>query len=77
MLMHKSGLLQGCLDRLARSTRDLLNNLDALAKRGATFRSLGDAWANTTTPSDSNDYNGLRIAKDACKSRVGSGRICP
>jgi DNA invertase Pin-like site-specific DNA recombinase len=37
------------LDRLARSTRDLLNTLDAIAKRGATFKSLADAWADTTT----------------------------
>jgi DNA invertase Pin-like site-specific DNA recombinase len=33
------------LDRLARSTRDLLNTLAAIAERGARFRSLGDAWA--------------------------------
>ena len=38
------------LDRLARSTRDLLNVLDAVAKQGAGFRSLKDAWADTTTP---------------------------
>src|SRR5262249_45905002 len=38
------------LDRLARSTRDLLNILDELGKRGAGFRSLKDAWADTTTP---------------------------
>src|SRR5215468_4788687 len=37
------------LDRLARSTRDLLNILDKIAKAGATFKSLGDAWADTTT----------------------------
>src|SRR5215204_1438622 len=37
------------LDRLARSTRDLLNILDSIAKAGATFKSLGDAWADTTT----------------------------
>ena len=37
------------LDRLARSTRDLLNTLDAIGKAGATFRSLADAWANTDT----------------------------
>ena len=37
------------LDRLARSTRDLLNTLDAVARKGATFRSLADAWADTTT----------------------------
>src|SRR5947209_17165542 len=38
------------LDRLARSTRDLLNILDAVAKAGAGFKSLRDAWADTTTP---------------------------
>ena len=38
------------LDRLARSTRDLLNTLDAIGKAGATFRSLTDQWADTTTP---------------------------
>jgi DNA invertase Pin-like site-specific DNA recombinase len=38
------------LDRLARSTRDLLNTLDAIGKAEATFKSLGDAWADTTTP---------------------------
>lgn len=38
------------LDRLARSTRDLLNFLAQLSSKGAGFRSLGDAWADTTTP---------------------------
>ena len=38
------------LDRLARSTRDLLNIIDAIAKAGAGFKSLADAWADTTTP---------------------------
>jgi DNA invertase Pin-like site-specific DNA recombinase len=38
------------LDRLARSTRDLLNTLDAIGKAGAQFKSLGDAWCDTTTP---------------------------
>jgi DNA invertase Pin-like site-specific DNA recombinase len=37
------------LDRLARSTRDLLNTLDVIGKAGATFKSLSDAWANTDT----------------------------
>jgi DNA invertase Pin-like site-specific DNA recombinase len=32
------------LDRLARSTKDLLNVLDEVGKRGAGFRSLKDAW---------------------------------
>ncbi len=38
------------LDRLARSTRDLLDILDRTAKAGAGFRSLTEAWADTTTP---------------------------
>jgi DNA invertase Pin-like site-specific DNA recombinase len=37
------------LDRLARSTRDLLNTIDAIAKAGAGFKSLRDTWADTTT----------------------------
>jgi DNA invertase Pin-like site-specific DNA recombinase len=43
-------LLVTRLDRLARSTRDLLNVLDQIAKAGAGFRSLADSWADTTTP---------------------------
>jgi len=42
-------LLVTRLDRLARSTRDLLNTLAAIADKGAGFRSLGDTWADTTT----------------------------
>jgi len=38
------------LDRLARSTRDLLNVLATASERGAGFRSLSDQWADTTTP---------------------------
>jgi DNA invertase Pin-like site-specific DNA recombinase len=38
------------LDRLARSTRDLLNVLHEVGKCGAAFKSLADAWADTTTP---------------------------
>jgi DNA invertase Pin-like site-specific DNA recombinase len=37
------------LDRLARSTRDLLNTVAAIAAKKAGFRSLGDTWAETTT----------------------------
>jgi DNA invertase Pin-like site-specific DNA recombinase len=42
-------LLVTRLDRLARSTRDLLNVLDAVGKAGAGFRSLADHWADTTS----------------------------
>ena len=42
-------LLVTRLDRLARSTRDLLNILDSIGKAGASFKSLADPWADTST----------------------------
>jgi DNA invertase Pin-like site-specific DNA recombinase len=42
-------LLVTRLDRLARSTRDLLNTLAQITERVAGFKSLADAWADTTT----------------------------
>jgi DNA invertase Pin-like site-specific DNA recombinase len=42
-------LLVTKLDRLARSTRDLLNTLAAIGEAGASFKSLGDPWADTTS----------------------------
>jgi DNA invertase Pin-like site-specific DNA recombinase len=42
-------LLVTRLDGLARSTRDLLNTLAAIAGKKTGFRSLGDSWADTTT----------------------------
>ena len=38
------------LDRLARSTLDLLSILRRVTDAGAKFRSLKDPWADTTTP---------------------------
>src|SRR6201981_3489891 len=42
-------LIVARLDRLARSTRDLLNLLGTIAEKGAGFKSLRDTWADTTT----------------------------
>ena len=42
-------LLLTRLDRLARPTRDLLNVLATISEKGAGFKSLADAWADTTT----------------------------
>src|SRR5262245_29387270 len=67
------------LDRLARSTRDLLNILDKIAKAGATFKSLGDAWADTTTA-----YGRLMLTvlgglaefeRELTRVRTGEGRV--
>jgi DNA invertase Pin-like site-specific DNA recombinase len=66
------------LDRLARSTRDLLNVLDEVAKRGAGFRSLADAWADTTTPHGRLMLTVLaglaEFERHLIKTRTGEGR---
>lgn len=38
------------LDRLARSTRNVLNTLASITDSNAGFRSLRETWADTTTP---------------------------
>lgn len=43
-------LLVTRLDRLARSTRDLLDIVHTIETKGAQLKSLSDAWADTTTP---------------------------
>jgi DNA invertase Pin-like site-specific DNA recombinase len=66
------------LDRLARSTRDLLNTLAAMTGRGAGFLSLGDTWADTTTA-----HGRLMLAvlgglaefeRELIRARTGEGR---
>ena len=66
------------LDRLARSTRDLLNVLAEVTERHAAFRSLSDAWADTTTPHGRLMLTVLGgLAEFECeliKTRTGEGR---
>ena len=66
------------LDRLARSTRDLLNVLDTVAGKKAGFRSLGDLWADTTTPHGRlmlTVLGGLaEFERELIRSRTGEGR---
>jgi len=66
------------LDRLARSTRDLLNTLHALGERQIGFRSLVDTWADTTTPHGRlmlTVLGGLaEFERDLIRSRTGEGR---
>src|SRR5947207_2205818 len=66
------------LDRLARSTRDLLNVIAAISDRGAGFKSLKDAWADTTTA-----HGRLMLAvlgglaefeRELIRARTGEGR---
>jgi len=42
-------LLVSRLDRLGRSSRDILNMVAHITERGAGFRSLADAWADTSS----------------------------
>lgn len=71
-------LLVTRLDRLARSTRDLLNTLAAVAQKGAGFRSLRDTWADTTTPHGRlmlTVLGGLaEFERELIRTRTGEGR---
>jgi DNA invertase Pin-like site-specific DNA recombinase len=71
-------LLVTRLDRLARSTRDLLNTLATITERQAGFRSLGDAWADTTTPHGRlmlTVLGGLaEFERELIRARTGEGR---
>ena len=66
------------LDRLARSTRDLLNTLAAIADKQAGFRSLNDTWADTTTPHGRlmlTVLGGLaEFEREMIRARTGEGR---
>lgn len=66
------------LDRLARSTRDLLNILGLVADKGAAFRSLGDGWADTTTAHGRLMLTVLagmaEFERELIRSRTGEGR---
>ena len=71
-------LLVTRLDRLARSTRDLLNTLAAIAEKGAGFRSLRDTWADTTTPHGRLMLTVLaglaEFERELIRARTGEGR---
>ena len=66
------------LDRLARSTRDLLNILATIAERKSGFRSLGDTWADTTTSHGRlmlTVRGGLaEFERELIRARTGEGR---
>ena len=65
-------------DRLARSTRDLLNTLGTITDRKAGFRFLGDTWADTTTPHGRlmlTVLGGLaEFERELIRERTGEGR---
>ena len=66
------------LDRLARSTRDLLNTLATITDKKAGFRFLGDTWANTTSAHGHlmlTVVGGLaEFERELIRARTGEGR---
>jgi DNA invertase Pin-like site-specific DNA recombinase len=66
------------LDRLARSTRDLLEISDTLAQAGAGLKSLSEPWADTTTPAGRmvlTVFAGLaEFERELIRERTGTGR---
>jgi DNA invertase Pin-like site-specific DNA recombinase len=66
------------LDRLARSTRDLLNTLAAITAKRAGFKSLGDTWADSTTSHRRRMLTLLgglaEFERDLTRTRTGEGR---
>ena len=71
-------LLVTRLDRLARSTRDLLNILAGLAEKKVGFRSLRDGWADTTTAHGRLILTVLaglaEFERELIRTRTGEGR---
>ena len=66
------------LDRLARSTIDLLTTIKQIADKGCLFRSLADPWADTTTPGGRlmlTVWGGLaEFERELIKARTMDGR---
>ena len=66
------------LDRLARSTRDPLNTLAAITAKKAGFKSIRDAWADTTTSHGRLMLTVLaglaEFERDLMRARTGEGR---
>jgi DNA invertase Pin-like site-specific DNA recombinase len=67
------------LDRLARSTRDLLEIAELLRDAGAGLRSLGEPWADTTSPAGRmvlTVFAGIaEFERALIHQRTGAGRV--
>ena len=66
------------LDRLARSTRDLLTTIETIDEAGGKFQSLSEPWANTATHAGKmimTVFAGMaEFERDLIRERTGAGR---
>ena len=66
------------LDRLARSTRDLLTTMDTINEAAGKFQSLSEPWANTATHAGKmimTVFAGIaEFERDLIRERTGAGR---
>ena len=66
------------LDRLARSTRDLLDLCETISSAGAGLRSLNEPWADTTSPAGKmvlTVFGGIaEFERALIRERTGAGR---
>src|SRR6267378_4257341 len=66
------------LDRLARSTRDLLETMEIIRQAGGKFQSLSEPWADTTTHAGKlimTIFAGIaEFERDLIRERTGAGR---
>ena len=66
------------LDRLARSTRDLLETMEAIREAGGKFQSLSEPWADTTTHAGKmimTIFAGIaEFERELIRERTGAGR---
>ena len=67
------------LDRLARSTRDLLDLTETIADNGAGLKSLGEPWADTTSAAGKmvlTVFAGIaEFERALIRERTGAGRV--
>ena len=67
------------LDRLARSTRDLLDIMETIRAAKASFKSLSEPWADTTSHAGKmimTVFAGIaEFERDLIRERTGAGRV--
>ena len=67
------------LDRLARSTRNLLEIVETITQAGARFQSISEPWADTTTHAGKmimTIFAGIaEFERDLIRERTGAGRM--